>query len=142
MQIEIIRFLIRYFKAVSEIMKEEWNSPRTSIISKTVGVGALIKMLHFLFIKILFDEFDGDLDKIVKIDTEFFIQKLDGIKNVDFSTSGAYGGVGSAGSVNKLKKELIEKIKYFSAENYDNFLKEYKQKYLEEFKQLLRNEKL
>lgn len=142
MQIEIIRFLIKYFKAIAEIMKEDWNSPKTSIISKTVGVGALIKMLHFLFIKILFDEFNGDLDKIAKIDTNFFIQKLDGIKNVDFSTSGAYGGVGSAGSVNKLKKELIERIKYFSAENYDSFLIEYKQKYLEKFRKLLKDKKL
>lgn len=142
LQIEIIRFLIKYFKAVAEIMKEEWNSPKTSIISKTIGVGALIKVLHFLFIMILFDEFNGDLHEIMKVNKEFLISKLDGIKNVDFSTTGAYGGVSGAGSINKLKKDMVENIKYFSAKNYEEFLKEYRESYLIRFKKLLENKRI
>ena len=104
LQIEIIRFLIKYFKAVAEIMKEEWDSPKTSIISKTIGVGALIKVLHFLFIKVLFDEFKGDFNKSIKVNKDFLISKLKGIESIDFSSTGIYGGVTSAGGINKLKK--------------------------------------
>jgi DGQHR domain-containing protein len=134
LQIEIIRFLIKYFKAVTTIKEKEWKNPEMSMVSKTLGVGALIRVLHFLFVKMYIDEFDKDPLRIKTVTVEHLVKKLKGLEKIDFSAGGEFGGVSSAGSLNKLKKKMIETIEYFGADNYDNFLDSYKKAYWKEFK--------
>ncbi len=133
-QIEIIRFLLKYFNAVKKLKEQEWNDPENSIISKTIGVGALIRVLHFLFVKMSVDEFQNDPLRIIKMTTQDLVSKLDGIEQIDFSKEGEFGRVGSAGSLNRLKEKIIEGIAYFETDSYEDFLVKYRDKYLPLFK--------
>lgn len=137
LQIKIIRFIIRYFNSIKEIFKSDWDSPKSSVISKTISVGAFLRVLHFFFIKLFIDEFNMDHKKIIEISKEEIIKKLKGVEKIDFSNKGEYGGVGGAGSLNKLKKDLILNIEYFEASNYEEFLKLFKINYLNKFQNLM-----
>jgi len=134
LQIEIIRFLLKYFSAVRNVKKQDWNDPEGSVICKTIGVGALIRVLHFLFVKMFVDEFQKDPLRIKKVTTRDLISKLYGIQQIDFSKEGEFGGVGSAGSLNRLKEKIIEGMAYFETDSYGDFLVKYKDKYLPLFK--------
>lgn len=134
LQIEIIRFLLKYFSAVKKAKKEDWDDPENSIICKTIGVGAFIKVLHFLFVKMRVDEFKGDSLGIEKVTTQDLVSKLDGINKINFSRTGEFGGVGSAGSLNRLKEKIIEEMTYFEGNSYSSFLTKYKKDYLVPYK--------
>lgn len=135
LQIEIIRFLLRYFSAVRKVREQDWNDPENSVICKTIGVGALIRVLHFLFVKMFVDEFPKDPLRIKKVTTRDLISNLDGIQQIDFSKEGEFGGVGSAGSLNRLKEKIIEKMAYFGRDSYGDFLVKYRDNYLAPFKE-------
>ncbi|MDT8444691.1 MAG: DGQHR domain-containing protein [Desulfuromonadales bacterium] len=60
----IVRFIVSYFTAAKEILPE-WDNPKESMISKSVGVGALIKVLNYVFIKI-FIEYNGGFNSQVQ----------------------------------------------------------------------------
>lgn len=133
---EIIKFIIKYFNAIKEL-KPDWNNPESSIISKGMGVGALIRVLHFLYVKLFFDEFESNPDFISEISSVELIKILDGIENVDFSKEGPFGRVGSAGSINRIKESLIKSIGYFECDNYDSFEANYRINYRDKFKKWL-----
>lgn len=133
-QIEIIRFLIKYFSAIKKIKKQEWEDPSISIISKTIGIGAFIRVLHFFYIKLFIDEFEKDPFFIKKITIDQLIKKMGNLENIDFKKDGEFGGVGSAGSLNKLKERIVEKIVFFNATKYDDFLEDFKSQYFDSFK--------
>lgn len=124
-QIEIIKFLMNFFSAVKEKSKG-WERPSDYLLSKGMGVGALIKLLYLIFPKIFIEEWNGDPRKIQQTSTSDIIGYLDGIENVDFSKEGPFGGVGSAGSVNKIKETLVENIKFFNTSSYEELEKEYR----------------
>ncbi len=63
--IEIIRFIIRFFNAVRNL-KNDWDKPSESLLSKGMGVGALIRIMPLLFVKIFVEEYDLDPEKIKK----------------------------------------------------------------------------
>ncbi|GAH69444.1 unnamed protein product, partial [marine sediment metagenome] len=119
---------------VKQVKKEDWDDPENSVLCKTIGVGALIKVLHFLFVKMHINEFKGDFLGIERVTTQDLVSKLDGIGKIDFSRTGEFGGVGSAGSLNKLKEKIIEKMAYFEGNSYGSFLTKYKDSYLVRYK--------
>jgi DGQHR domain-containing protein len=133
-RIEIIRFVIKYFRAIQNIKCYDWDSPKDSIICKTISIGAFIKVFHYIYIKLFIENYNYDAKEIVKISSDELKKFLNGIENINFSKSGEFGGVASAGTLNKLKEKIVENIKFFNATNYDNFIKEYKTKYLPDYK--------
>jgi len=137
LQIEIVRFINKYFKAIGNITGGQWDDPNASIISKTMSVGALIKILHFLFIKIFIDEYKCNFIEIKNITTEDMMKKVRGIEKINLSVDGDFGKEGSVGGLNKLKKAMVENIKYFEAKTYDSFLDNFRTNYLERFKKTI-----
>ena len=129
---DIIVFLKKYFQAIKEL-KTDWNDPENSILSKGMGVGALIRVMHFLCVKMYFDDYDQNADYINLESIDSLKQKLRGIERVDFTEKGSFKGVGSAGSVNKIKEALIVQIDYFGFDSYSNFISHYKQHYQSKF---------
>lgn len=114
----IVRFLISYFTSVQKIFPE-WDDPENSILSKTIGVGALLKVLNFLFLKIFFDEgLDHNPEKISDMKSDFLVKKLEGINNTDLSH---FSGGSSAGTVSQLKTVMLQNINYFEFENYTDY---------------------
>jgi DGQHR domain-containing protein len=137
-RVEIVRFLMKYFEAIRESRRNDWDNPTESIICNTLGVGAFIRILHFLFVKMFITDFDKNPSMITEVTVPYLVSKLKGIDKVDFSKSGEYGRVASGGSLNKLRGELVEKIIYFGKPTFDDFIEEYRQAYLGEYKQWLK----
>lgn len=134
-QIEIIRYLIKYFDSIKQLMPNEWNDPENSVISKTISTGAFIRVMYYLFIKTFIDdEFAKNPLRIQEVEKESIMDKLDGIQKVDFSSKGEYGKTASGGSLNKLRAEIVEKMAYFGHKPYDDFLSEYRASYLRIFR--------
>lgn len=134
LQIEIIRFLIKFFNAVKSIKNQDWETPSSNILTKGMGIAALIKTLHFLFVKMFIDEWEMNPEKIKEVTEKSLTKKLTGLANVDFSKQGEFGGTASGGSINKITQRLIERIDYFNADSYSLFFDEYKVRYLPVFK--------
>ena len=135
-QIEIARFLLKYFTAVSKI-SEGWESPDASVISKTVSIGAFIKLLQVILLKMFIDEFALDPTKISTVTVARLQEILLGAETIDFSAAGPYGGISSAGTVGRLTKELIEKIQYFGKRPSGDVLAELKTEYKPKFSEWL-----
>jgi len=137
-RVEIVRFLMKYFEAIRESRREDWDNPEGSIICNTLGVGAFIRILHFLFVKMFVEEFNKNPSMIADVTVPDLVSKLHGIDKVDFSKTGKYGGVASGGSLNKLRDEIVEKIAYFGKPTFQDFIDEYRQVYLSEYRQWLK----
>lgn len=140
-QIDIIRFLVKYFDAIKSIKKQDWDNPNTSVLTKGIGIAALLKVLHVFFVKIFIDVLKRDPKGISDITEEFLKAKLKGLENVDFSNTGEFGGVGSGGSINKIFQRIIEKVDYFGTSNYQAFSSNFKETYIEEFRNWLSKNK-
>jgi len=132
-QIEVLKFLIKYFTAIKNIKNKDWDDPKSSILWKTVGVGSFIKILHIYFIKIFIDEMQYDPMKISEISIEKIENNLRGFEEIDFSVSGPLGRVASSGQLNKVKEQIILKINYFDAQSYAQFIEEFQNYYLPKF---------
>ncbi|HOJ19714.1 MAG TPA: DGQHR domain-containing protein [Ignavibacteriaceae bacterium] len=137
-QINIIKIIARYFNAVKK-KKKDWDNPLISVISKGMGVGAFIKIFHFLFPILYFDKYSKNFDKMVNITESDFESYLSGVENVDFTETGPFKGVGSAGSINKIKEELVVNLDIFKYKDYNEFELNFKKKYIPEFKQTITN---
>ena len=87
----------------------------------------------------MLDQWNSDPDKIKNLTTENFIDYLEGLENVDFTKEGKYGGVGSAGTMNKIKEDLVENVNIFGFDNFSEFENDYKQNYLPKFKSWTRD---
>jgi len=133
MQFEIIRFLMDYFTAVKQLNAGSWENPSQSMICKTIGVGAFIRVMYFLFVKMFIEEFNHDPSKIKAITTNELVAKLDGVQRINYRSDGPYGKVASGGSLNKLKNEIIEKASYFATPDYNQFVVDYRNRYLPQF---------
>jgi DGQHR domain-containing protein len=129
----IVRSIARFFNAVKSL-KSDWNTPGSSILSKGMGVGALLKVYNLLFPLIFFKELNGSWDAITKLTVESYIEILDGLEKVDFSSEGEFGKTGSAGSINKIKETVIKNLFYLNTpSSYEKFENEYKNEYLPAF---------
>lgn len=132
----IIRFLANYFQAIRGIRNSDWENPAESIICNSIGVGALIRVMHFIFLKMFVTEFVQNPLKIQEVGTNELIDKLKGIENVDFSKE-KWAGLSSGGALNNLMKEIVSNIYYLEAPSYDEFIREYRSDYLAPFKNWL-----
>ena len=132
-QIEIIRFLIKYFSAIKELKLDDWDNPSESIICRTVSIGAFIRVMHFLYIKLFYDKFAKKPAELFDLKKENIMELLSGIQKIDFSKEGEFGGVASGGTLNKLKIKIIENLKFFGQPDYETFLSDFKSNYLNAF---------
>lgn len=135
--IHIIRILARYFNAVKEI-HPKWENPNESIISKGMGVTALIKVFNLLFPIIFIREMDLNWEKMTNIKTEDFVRILNGLGNVNFNSDGPYGKTGSAGSILKIKDDILHNLSYINNPvNIKIFEDEIKRDYIDKFNSIL-----
>lgn len=107
----IIKIIARFFNAVEKI-KPDWNNPKESIISKGMGVTALLRVLNIIFPIIFVKEMQGNWENIELLKAQDFEKILIGLENVDFSTEGPYGKTGSGGSISKIKNDILSKLEY------------------------------
>lgn len=120
-RINIIRFIIKYFSAIRE-MKNDWEDPQNSVLSKSVGVGAFLVALHTIFpIMFVRNDWESNPDKFEEVDVNIFKEILKGIENIDFTRSGDIAGDSSLGTVSKIKKVILETINYEEGEEKEKF---------------------
>ncbi|MEL7563241.1 DGQHR domain-containing protein [Dehalogenimonas sp. 4OHTPN] len=133
-KISIVTFLMRYFEAIRQLCPVAWDDPSASIISKTVGVGALIRIMHFLFVKLFIEEYQSNPTFMETLNADNLKAKLDGLQLIDFSSIGEFGGSASSGGLNKLVKALITKLPYFGSSDYDDFIFSYRNVTLKQYR--------
>ncbi|GAI47094.1 unnamed protein product, partial [marine sediment metagenome] len=80
----IIRFILNYFQAIRKKRESDWDNPSESIICNSIGIGALIRVMHFIFVKMFSDKFEGDPHRIQGIDVASLMDQLSGLEEVDF----------------------------------------------------------
>lgn len=113
---EIVRFIVSYFTAVKKIFPE-WEKPDDSILSKTTGVGALLKVMNFIFLKLFFQYgLDKEPMKIREFKSDQLVELLKGIEQVRFDQ---YLGTSSAGTVNQVKDVLISSIEFIDRKQFE-----------------------
>lgn len=117
---DLIRFIMNYFSAIKEI-NEGWDTPDESLLSKGMGVGAYIRALHMIFPYIFVYLWKEDIDQIKSFNKDDFIEMLDGVKNIDFTRNGEYGGVGSAGSIGKIKQRILSELNLPKGDEVERF---------------------
>ncbi|GGC43006.1 hypothetical protein GCM10011386_39130 [Parapedobacter defluvii] len=130
----IVRAIARFFNAVRRI-KPDWSDPANSLLSKGMGIGALIKVFNLLFPIIFKKELKNDWSKIQDLTIENYEEFLSGLEEVDFSTNdGPYAKTGSAGSINKIKEDIVQRLLYLNnPDSFDDFMNTYKKEYLANF---------
>lgn len=133
----IIRTIARFFSAV-ELIKPDWKLPKESIISKGMGVTALLRVFNLLFPIIFKNELNCKWEAINNLKVSDFERILQGLEDVDFSTDGPYGKTGSAGSIAKIKNDILSKLAYISKpQDITLFEKETFNQYTTEFNKML-----
>jgi len=101
---DIAVYIATFFKSVRKL-RADWDSPDKSQISKTLGIGALLKVLNFIFIEQFIDyDFASKPDSMNSINEDIMSEYLTGIENVDLSS---FQGSTSAGALNILKDMII-----------------------------------
>ena len=135
-RVEIIKFILKYFQAVRRIKNTEWDNPTEYIICNSMGIGAFIRIMHFVFVKMFVKDFTNDPDGIEEVTVQTLTKKLDGIQEIDFSKE-AYGGASSAGGLNQLVKDITSKMTYLGSMNYGQFTEDYRENYATPFKNWL-----
>jgi DGQHR domain-containing protein len=140
-RVEIIKFLIRYFDAVRSIFNAEWQNPESNILCKTIGIGALIKIMHYLYIVKFIDHYNYHPLDAIKIETYEIKEALRGIENIDLSTDGDFGKAASAGTLNKLKNRMVSEIHLFNSEDEPVFLDRYLNYYLPKYRNWVNQDK-
>lgn len=119
-RINIIRFIIRYFSAIKE-MKNDWEDPQNSVLSKGMGVGAFLTALHTIFPIIFVRDWKMNPNKFGEVNVDTFKEILKGIENINFTSSGEFAGTGSLGTINKIKKAILETIGYEEGAEKEEF---------------------
>jgi len=137
-QIELIRFIIKYFTAIRQARSKDWEDPQTSVVCKTIGVGALIRTMHFIYVKAFIKDYRKDPGFIKRIKVADLSRYLMGIETVDFSSEGQFGRTASSGSLNRLKEHIVENIGYLTNKTYVEFIADYKRLYLSEYSEWLK----
>ena len=135
LQIEIARFLIKYLNAIKEVFQDQWNDVDNFVLSKSVSIGAFLKVFRLIYIKSFVDDHNCDPRSILTMTKDNFVENLRGAESIDFSSEGDFGRVGSGGTLSKIKKEIIIAVPYLCEDkNYQNFETSFKEQYIERFK--------
>lgn len=116
---DISRELVSFFVAVKEVFADSWpteNGEHRSIIAKTTGIGALIRLMAYLHRIVLSDNIkyalrEGSDDRICLKYINAIKPELEIIKAFDlFDFDGAFSGTGGRGLEVKLYKKMIDCI--------------------------------
>jgi len=135
-RIEIIKYILKYFQALSRIKNDEWDNPTSSIICNTMGIGAFTKIMYFIFIKMFKEDFKFNPDKIEGVKVADLVEKLAGIEEMSFNKE-RYGGASSEGGLKTLMEDIVSKIGYLGGRDYWEFERNFKQDYVVHFKNWL-----
>jgi len=133
---EIVRFVVNYLTGIKEVNVEAWDNPEKSIISSSLGIGALIQVMFLVFMQMFVDEFNYDPKKIKNITVETMKTKLSGLRNVDFDKA-KWAGISSGGALSNLVKEILVALPFLGITDYKNDIQQYKTKYVIPFKKWL-----
>ncbi|MFZ2899762.1 MAG: DGQHR domain-containing protein [Saprospiraceae bacterium] len=135
----IVRTISRFFNAVKSI-KPDWEAPYLSVLSKGMGVSALLKVLNIMFPVIFYKEMDGRWELIDNLKIEDFKKYLAGLERVDFGTDGPFGKMGSAGNVAKIRDGILSNLSYFGCpKDLKAFERDLKIEYLDRFNKDLKS---
>lgn len=134
-RIEVGKLILKFFGALRRRFKDQWNTPDTSIISKTISVGAFIKVMQMVYVQLLVTEFNNDPTQLCKVEISRLEEVFDGVNSELFdSEDGPFGKQSSAGSLGKVREAVIENMTFFEGESLNDKIDIYKD-HLSEYKE-------
>lgn len=93
--------VIEYWKAVSIVLQNEWNEPRSHMITKGIGVYSLMSLAGILVREAR--------EANRKCDLDYFIAKLsDFIDQIDWTNQGTLQGFGGASGANAVLELMMQ----------------------------------
>lgn len=96
---KVAQIVLAFWRAVAEVLPAQWSTPRKHILTKGVGVYALMDIAGDLY---------SEADSSAKLDRGYFVNRLaDFAHEVDWTTSGRLKGLGGEGGVH----EAVEYIR-------------------------------
>jgi len=114
--------LLTYFNAVSTVFSMYWpkDGEQNSIICKTTGIGALLRLMVFLHQEKMPRKINAAFRELSQVEIykeyeDFVKEKLECIRDISerlFSLKGAYSGTGGKGLEVKLFNEMRHKVLY------------------------------
>ena len=135
-QIEVIRYLLRFFNAVRTLLPE-WEDPQASLLSKGMGIAALVQVMQMIFL-IRHKEAGDKRDNVIRSSPEEHLNSLQGIERLNLSQ---FQGQGSAGSIGRIRAEMVRCIRIFDFQGGDDeyraFVSEFKTEYVGSFRNWL-----
>lgn len=112
--------LLTYFSAVSKVFKNYWpvNGEQKSIICKTTGLGALLRLMVYLHQKKMPQTIEKAIGELPQVEIyrgyeQLVIENLYYLKDIEerlFSLKGNYAGTGGKGLEVKLYYEMRHKV--------------------------------
>lgn len=90
---KIAQIVLAFWRAIAEVLPAQWTTPRKHILTKGVGVYALMDIAADLY---------NEADDSAKLDRAYFVNRLaDFAQDVDWTTSGRLKGLGGEGGVHE-----------------------------------------
>lgn len=118
----VINFIIEFFSAIKEL-KNDWDHPELSLLSKGMGVGAFIRVMQIFYVVEFVTKFGKNPEEIINVKRDYIKTKLEGIQNVNLLKEGPFGGTGSSGSVSRITEEIINKVECFREDDFIEYFK-------------------
>jgi DGQHR domain-containing protein len=95
---KVAQIVLSFWRAVAEVLPAQWNTPRKHILTKGVGVYALMDTAADLY---------NEADDMAKLDRGYFVNRLaDFAHDIDWTTGGRLKGLGGEGGANEVVKYI------------------------------------
>jgi DGQHR domain-containing protein len=96
----VTQIVMSFWRAVAEVLPAQWSTPRKHILTKGVGVYALMDIAADLY---------NEAEDGAKLDRGYFVNRLaDFAYDIDWSTTGRLKGLGGEGGVNEAVEYIRE----------------------------------
>lgn len=133
-KLEIAKLILKFFGALKRCFKNEWNDPEISILSKSLSVGAFIKIMQMVYVNLFVSEYKMDPKSLCQISIDELEPVFEGIDINLFDAEGEFAKGSSAGSLGKLRVGIMNQMDFFEGNTIDEKLDNYKSN-LQEFKE-------
>ncbi|MBN8544908.1 MAG: DGQHR domain-containing protein [Ignavibacteria bacterium] len=139
LQIELIRFIIKFFTVVMELKISLWDDPSTSSLSKGIGVGALLKVMNVVFIELFVNSWGCDPKAIRYVKKAEIEILLSGFESFNYTEETK--GVGGMSGISSLANKIILGLDHFSIGGKADFQSVFQVRTLPKFDQWLNENK-
>lgn len=136
MKMDVAKFIFEYINAIKIKFHAAWSTPSDNIVSKSLSLGAFMKLLQLFYVRLFISE-SGKDPNFIKGYTAQDMQKLfDGLEPSFFNAATSEFAQGtSAGNLGRLKNKILEQLDYFPGNDFESKISEFRKNDLKKYKE-------